>query len=452
MSFDDRLRDKLRDVTKSHPLDPQRVLRDIRSGGLPSSVMSSSEPIVAALEDVERPRRRHVRAQRLVGVAAAVVLIVGGVAVPFALQDHPHNTARKILPLRTDKTAKNAKLVNNPIAVQAVASAVTATTNAGSFRVLYSLAETPGTAPTTTVCQPLTSARFPRSLKIGPARTPATRAQTSATECFVPASNNRVTTTGVATVNVGPFAMQAVSNVSSFGPVTVQVDDTDEWETIGSGPPADSAVGSPLSTFASLVESTLGPREGAEAMMGLASPTGYLSIAKAAITSAAKIGTGIINGEPVTNYQVTIDPTLLAAVPGHSSEEITTIDAALAVLQAQGFTGNTTEVSVDANGFVVHTHSVNHFADGGTVSSDDTFSAFGCAGAVELPGRPATVQTSACVDVGTPASAANTTKPSPTANGPATIAARRRPTAKPTTRPAVIAGHRPSRGNAPTTT
>jgi len=406
MSFDDRLRDELREATKSHPLDPQRVLRDIRSGDLRSSVMSSSEPNVAALEDVERPRRRHVRAQRLVGVGAAVVLIVGGVAVPFALRNHPHNTAHKIMPPRTDNTAKPAKPVNNPLALQAVVSAVTETTNAGSFRVEYSLAETPGMAPTATVCQPVTSARFPRSLKTIPDRTSATRTQTSVTECYAPVSNTSVTTTGVATVNVGPFAMQAVSNVSSFGPVTVQVDDTDEWETIGSGPPSDSGVGSPLSTFAGLVESTLGPREGAEAMMGLASPTGYLSIAKTAITGAAKIGTGVINGAPVTDYQVTIDPTLLAAVPGHSSEEIATINAALAVLQAQGFTGNTTEVSVDANGFVVHTHSVNHFANGGTVDSDDTFSAFGCAGGVELPGRPVTVQTSACADVGTPATTA----------------------------------------------
>ena len=190
-------------------------------------------------------------------------------------------------------------------------------------------------------------------------------------------------------MNLDPFAMVAVSNVSSFGAVTVRVDDTNYWETTGSDmtPPADSVPGTALSNFAGLVESTLGRREGAEAMMGLASPSGYLSIARAAITGAAETGTGTLNGEPVTNYRVTVDPALLAGVPGLSPEELTTINAALAVLQSEGFTGNTTDVSVNAAGYVVHTTSVNNFADGGKVSSDDTFSDFGCAGTVEIPGR-----------------------------------------------------------------
>ena len=70
-------------------------------------------------------------------------------------------------------------------------------------------------------------------------------------------------------------------------------------------------------------------------MMGLASPTGYLSITRAAITGAQELGTGTVNGEPVTNYRVTVDPALLANVPGLSAEEKTTIDAALGVMNAR---------------------------------------------------------------------------------------------------------------------
>jgi hypothetical protein len=46
-------------------------------------------------------------------------------------------------------------------------------------------------------------------------------------------------------------------------------------------------------------------------------------------------------------------------------------------------------VSIDADGFVVHTKSVNNYADGGSVVSENTFSQFGCAGVVGLPGRVA---------------------------------------------------------------
>ena len=232
-------------------------------------------------------------------------------------------------------------------------------------------------------------------------QTPPSPPETPVTECFPDNTAHDVTTTGVATVNVNPFAMVAVSNVSSFGAVTVQVDDTDYWETTGSGTASASASGYPISGFASLVESTLGPREGASAMMGLASPTGYLSITRAAITGAAQIGTGTVNGETVTNYRVTVDPTLLADVPGLSAEEKTTIDAALQVMSSQGFSGNSTDVSVDANGFVVHTASTDKYADGGTVYSEDTFSQFGCAGAVQIPGRATDTTPSACADVPT---------------------------------------------------
>ena len=132
--------------------------------------------------------------------------------------------------------------------------------------------------------------------------------------------------------------------------------------------------------------------------MGLANPGGYLTITRDAITGARQIGTGTVDGQPVTNFRVNVDPAKLADVAGLSPEQRKTIVAALAVLQREGFTGNTTDVSVDARGFIVHTRSVNSFADGGSVISDDTFSQFGCAGAVDIPGRPVSTATGACAD------------------------------------------------------
>jgi hypothetical protein len=409
MSFDDHLRDELRKATESHPLDADDALHAVKSTQPAGATASStSEPAVVALEDVDLPRRHHVRARRLVGVAAALALVAGAVAVPYALRSHPHDTARRVTPhhvksVKDAKPTKNAKPSLNPAALQAVASALNATTSAGSFHVAYTLQENPGTAPTTTVCQSVEVA--PGAIYNGPNGATLPSAGTNrrpVTQCYSGNTVHNVTTTGTATVNVSPFAMEAVSDVSNFGPVTVQVDDTNYWETAGSGPPSNTGTGQPISSFAGLVEGTLGPREGAGAMMGLASPTGYLSITKEAIVGAATIGTGTVNGRPVTNYRVAVDPSLLANVAGLSAEELTTIKAALVVLQAQGFTGNSTDVSVDANGFVVRTVSTNSFADGGTVVSEDIFSDFGCAGAVQLPGRPVGTGSSQCADPDTP--------------------------------------------------
>lgn len=399
MSFDDRLRDELRKATESHPIDAEHALRGVRStqAGPPLAPVSD-EPIAVPLVEADLPRRRQVRTQRLVGVAAAIVLVAGAVALPLALRDHPTNSARKT-------TQKLPTKKNGPVdraALKAVASALNATTGAGSFRVAYSLVENPSTTPTTTSCQSL----LPRPYVPGP----------TGTMCLSSSPNN-VTTVGVATVNVNPFAMVATSNVSNFGPVTVRVDDTNYWETTGSNSETvPTTAGQPISGFASLVESTLGPREGAQAMMGLASPTGYLSITREAITGATKIGESTLDGTPVTNYRVVVDLARLATVPGLSPEELTTINAALGVMQREGFTGNTTDVSVDDHGYVVHTRSVNNFADGGSVTSDDTFSLFGCAGAVQLPGRPVSIPSCTSLNAAT-----TTTAPAPSSGSSTTL-------------------------------
>ena len=65
--------------------------------------------------------------------------------------------------------------------------------------------------------------------------------------------------------------------------------------------------GGSLDGFADLVEATLGPREGAVAMMSLASPTGYLNLAQDAITGASKVGKSSVDNVPVTEYEVTVE-------------------------------------------------------------------------------------------------------------------------------------------------
>ena len=271
MSFDDRLRDELRKATESHAIDADAALRRVKSPeAAPIGVPGANDPAVVPLVEEDAPHRRQVRARRIIGVAAAIALIAGAIALPFALRDNPHDTARRVDPKRTtpkiDKKSKAPHI--NPAALQAVTSALDATTNAGSFHVEYSLTEIASPTPTTTIPCP----RYANNIPLVPARPPA-GSQGSGPLIEKPGATvivcgggrtNNVTTTGYATVNVNPYAIKAVSNVSTFGPVTVRVDATNYWESAGSdSETTPTFAGQPLSSFAGLVEGTLGPREGA---------------------------------------------------------------------------------------------------------------------------------------------------------------------------------------------
>ncbi|HEY7947454.1 MAG TPA: hypothetical protein VID75_07255, partial [Acidimicrobiales bacterium] len=118
-------------------------------------------------------------------------------------------------------------------------------------------------------------------------------------------------------------------------------------------------------------------------------------------------------------YQVAVDPTQLANEPDITTEESTTATAAIGILHAEGYTGTTDEVSVDASGFIRQVNSVAHFSDGGTVVLDVTLSNFGCAGTVLMPGQSgADTPPSGCTspDTGLPptAPASSTTTEPPT--------------------------------------
>jgi hypothetical protein len=156
------------------------------------------------------------------------------------------------------------------------------------------------------------------------------------------------------------------------------------------------------------------------AMIGLASPTGYLDLYEQDINGAAQSGTSTVNGVPVTVYQVAVDPTQLVNEPNITTEESKTASDAITLLHAQGYTGTTDEVSIDTSGFIREVNSVAHFSDGGTVVLDVTLTNFGCAGTVLMPGQQGANEPPAnCTspDTGLPPTApasSTTTEPSPT--------------------------------------
>jgi hypothetical protein len=107
-------------------------------------------------------------------------------------------------------------------------------------------------------------------------------------------------------------------------------------------------------------------------------------------------------------YRVTVDLRELATADAITPDEATAINDALAVLHKEGYTGTTEAVSVDADGFIRRTTSTATFDDGGKVVSDNTFSQFGCAGIVGLPGSGAPAVTPQACPPPTPSTTATT--------------------------------------------
>ncbi|HXX88977.1 MAG TPA: hypothetical protein VEI83_01980 [Acidimicrobiales bacterium] len=437
-------------------------------GGRPASAPGPGRAAMAAddgdlwldEETPQRPARPWLRDH--VALAAAIVVGLGVVTVPVALAatggGGPHPSAQK-------PPSKPGTLGNGPAEHQ-VLSALSATTDSGSFDFTYSMTTTPPTsAPsitTTTVCKTFT-APGPTNLPAGavlhssgtavlhssgtngggfvssssgsvivvPAQPSAPPGTEQITQCSGGAPTNTGSpTTGKGVIDTNPMAMLAGATVGGAGGLTatVRVDSTTVYEDLGPletslAPPASqaNATGQPISGFASLVEGTLGQREGAVAMMGMANPTGYLELYQADITGADQTGTSSVDGVPVTVYEASTDPSKLVNAPGISSEESTTISAALGVLNGQGYSGTTVGVSVDGSGFIREAKAVTHFSDGGTVVLDVTLSNFGCAGTVLMPGQQGADSPPAnCTspDTGSPIANAATTTTTTTAPSP----------------------------------
>lgn len=326
----------------------------------------------------------------VLGVAACVALI----AVPVGLLATSGSAPAP------QASARHHVTVSGGVAKRSVLAALSATTDSGNFAFSYQLNESPY-EDSTSVSGPSCG---------GPA-CPATPALQS----------NEVQGSG--TINTNPMAMAASAAISSNGTsglqVGVRVDPTTVWEVgyadNGLTPEPNDAGGNLLPGFAGLVEGTLGQREGAVAMLGMASPTGYLDLVQPAVTNAAELGTATVDGVAVTQYQLAIDPASLATAPGTTSEEQSAINAAIQTLTGEGYRTISDVVSIDASGFIRESVSTVTFPDGGTVTLDAHFSNFGCAGTVLMPGQGgASTPPSGCVSADTGIAPTTSTTSTPT--------------------------------------
>jgi len=342
------------------------------SDDIRSLIQAGIEPVT--FEEVTHTRRhRRPPGRRTVARVVSVAVLVA-VAVPVILA---LSSAR---PATTTKGHSGDR--------HRVLAALSTTIASGSFDITFSQGpvSVPTSPSTTTTC----AGAAPTSG--GTISSPATQ-NGGWQGCFSEPTGGGLTFAGTGVINTDPFAMVATTQVPGLGQITLHDNGTNVWEAgggeYGQSPDSSGAIpGSPLSGFAGSVEGTLGPRQGALDMMGLASPTGYLELDQNAITSADQIGTGTVDGVAVTVYQVTLAPGQEGTVAtGSNAVEASAIRSALAVLEQQGYTGTTVKISIDTGGYIRRTDSVAAFSDGATATSQTTFSNFGCAGTVLMPGQ-----------------------------------------------------------------
>ena len=328
------------------------------------------------------------RTRTLVLIAAATIVLVA-LAVPIGFVA----TSGKNSVHGSD--SEGIAGIPDPAAKQQVISALSATTSADNWDISYSYGEAAGSVSTSTS----TSTSVPC----------ATSTASACSEVLVgPGSDVTVTGTGI--INVNPKAMVTEANVSNFGHVVLRIDSSQVWEILsgdsgGLAPdPGESTAGAQsLPGYAGLVEGTLGAREGAVAMLGIASPTGYLELDEQAIMGVTPAGTGTVNGQAVTDYTISVAPAELASDPTASPGQVNAIQAALATLDSAGMSGTADQVAVDAQGFIVQSISTYRFRDGGSVTVQAEFSNFGCAGTVLMPGQTGpTATVTGCVSPDTP--------------------------------------------------
>ena len=432
--------------------NPVSFRRGARSPGMGEVAVADGGLWLDEAPDGHSARTPWWRRWAVVGAAAVVLMVV---AVPVALVTTGSSPGRTAV----GPHVRQPRLAPGP-AEHVVLSALSATTDTGSFDFAYTIRSTPAsaTAPTTTpstVCQEEQVA-VPNGAAAGSSTTgsgtptpsvatatgaaPLTQGTVSGTAsgvggtlppgftwkteqlCAGPTSQPDPVVQGSGVINTNPLAMVASADIGGGLDVTVRVDDASVYEEgtndTGLAPQASDSAGSgtDLPQFAGITEGTLGTREGAVAMMGMASPTGYLDLIAPAINAASPIGTGIVDGVPVTNYQVADDLSQLAGAAGTSAAESQTISTALGVLDTEGYTSNDVVVSIDGSGFIRQVRSTDAFTDGGTVTLQATFSDFGCAGTILMPGQTGSgVPPADC----TPPSGTSATSTTSTTAGPA---------------------------------
>jgi len=343
--------------------------------------------------------RRHAAWRRAGAVVVCAALVTGVIVAAFYTGSGTHGRSAGHHSVTTHAHQKDAPLL----------AAVSTTTDSSGFDFIFSGSDLPGTQSGS--------------------------------------GGQTLTFAGNGVVNTSPYVtISRTDSASSYGSVSLVVDDSDAWEfgagDFGVTPGSNSGPGDPLSQFGQEVENSIGTGEGALAMMGLADPYGRLDLAENMITNARETGTGTVDGVAVTIYAVTINVENEANQVGLSPEQQTTIDQALTFLQQQGYTGTSEVVSVDGAGYIREIKSTVTFASGASVVGDQTYSDFGCAGTV-TPGDPVVQPAPAgCVSPdqpgAVPASVPTTTTsaPTPTTTSlPATTTTPPTPTTSPTSAP-----------------
>jgi hypothetical protein len=358
-------------------------------------------PVPVALADTSRGRRRRTGVVMLAAAVAASLVVVT-LVVALARDD-----SGKQVEIGTDGT-------------QTVLAALAATVNSGGYDLDFTFHTETGDAAQENACRSVPGAQPGESVMM----------------CT---SSRPTDVSGHGTVNTNPYAMTVVSEVSGIGAVTLFVNGNTVWQlggaNYGTGGTFEGApAGASLSGFATLVQGTIGPGQGALSMMSLANNSGYLGLEASAIESAVTDGEGTLDdGTPVTYYSVTIDVTKMVDGAGLTDEQRQAMSDAVATLQSAGYTGTEERVGIDAAGFIREVTASTRFADGSSMTRHTVFSNFGCAARIAMPNEAAVEGTAGlCPPVGAPTS--TTTAPTSTSSTSTTVPAT---TVPPTTLPAI---------------
>jgi len=221
---------------------------------------------------------------RHAGIVAICAALVSGVIVAalYTGSGRPHHSALH------DVRKNNGALHRHGIHqkdVPLLAAAVATTANSSSFDFTFTGKDTSGTQVD------------PGGTALGYPDAPNSETAQSI--------RTTLSVAGTGVVNTDPYvSLDRTDSGSTYGPVSLVVDDSDVWEfgasDAGVNPGTDSGPGDPLSQFAQVVESSIGTGDGALSMMGLADPYGRLDLAQNMITGATETGTGTVAGDAVT--------------------------------------------------------------------------------------------------------------------------------------------------------
>lgn len=323
----------------------------------------TDEPVAVVETSDDRPARPRRRRGTALVVAVVVVVVLAALGIWVAVARSDGDSAAP--PRRT-------RVLTSP-AAKAVLAALGASTGTGGYEVAYQF----------TIDRP--AAKGAACPKVMPPTAAGERVAVS--DACGPTGPVHTTVDGHGTVHLDPYLLETTSMVTGLGEVAVRTDGNLIVEQ-GGGNYGDVQHGQPLSGFASLVEGTFGEGPGALTMLGLASPTGYLSLSADAVTGVSAAGTGTVDGGPVTYYDVVSDTSAMQRLEGLTPEQRTTITGALAVLARSGFEEATARIAVDAAGYIRESESKATFSDGTVMLRHMTLSKFGCIGTGPTPADP----------------------------------------------------------------